>query len=234
MQTQKLEVIKNSLETARTWEAKGTDSWRNIAWSNKSISSALMNLLSIAVEQFSNQSGAATWLLEKGTVPLLQRTYEQLERLIAEVDAGRIPPSVYGGNYPHLVYAHLSWALQAFSLGEAFVAISERKDSVEISTPFWSEYAKAMGSLVRREAYSVRKMKLRGQEEYWITYLHLIEAVSSGASKQEALQRIEQAFIKRNSDTRIKDDGYEIEGSGIHPVRWDYRRDSLMAYIAQR
>lgn len=233
MHSQKLEIIKRSLESARTWESKGTDSWRNVAWSNKCITSALMNLLSIAVEEFSNQSDAASWLLENGTVPLLRRTHEQIKRLIAEVDAGRVPPSTYGGNYPYLVQAQLAWALGEISFGEHFIAIAERENGSEISTPFWSEYAKGMGSLVRKQEYRVPKMKPRGQEEYWVTYLYLIEAVLNGGSREEALQRIDDAFIARNSDKRIKDDGYEIEGSGTHPVKWDYRRDSLVTYITQ-
>jgi hypothetical protein len=234
MRTQKLEVIAGSLESARTWESKGTDSWRNIAWSNKSVSSALMNLLSIAVEDFSNHSDASTWLLENGALPLLRKAHEQIERLIAEVDAGRIPPSTYGGNYPHLVYAHVSWAVGDFSLGESFVAISERDENAKISTPFWCSYAKAMGALVHNVPYQTPKMKLRGQEEYWIAYLYLIEDISNGRSGAKALQGIEHGFTERNSDIRINDDAYEIEGSGYHPVRWDFRRDSLIAYIGRQ
>ncbi len=234
MHSQKLEIIRSSLERARTWEEKGNDSWRNIAWSHKCIASSLMNLLSIAVEDFSEQSDAATWLLGNGTLSLLRQAYKQLERLIAEVDAGRIPPSTYGGNYPHLVFAHLSWAIQEFSLGESFVAIAERKDSAEISTPFWCEYARAVGSLVHNRPYRVSKMELKGQQEYWITYLQLIEAISNGEPREQALQRIEQAFIRRNSDNRIKDDSYEIEGSAAHPIKWDFRRGSLLAYIGKK
>jgi hypothetical protein len=232
MRNQKLGIVRDSLGRARTWESKGTDSWKNIAWSNKCVSSALMNLLSIAVEDFPRHSDAATWLLENGTVPLLRQVLEQIERLIAEVDAGRIPPSTYGGNYPHLVFAHLSWAVQEFSLGESFVGISQLADNAAISTPFWSEYGRGLGALVRDVPFRVPKMtKLRGQEEYWVTYLFLIEAVSGRESIEGALQTIEHAFTRRNSDNRIKDDSYEIEGSGDHPVKWDYRRDSLMIYI---
>jgi hypothetical protein len=76
-------------------------------------------------------------------------------------------------------------------------------------------------------------MRLRGQEIYWIEYLNLIEAASHGRNVEDALDQVEQGFIKRNSDKRITDDNYETDGSGTHPVRWDYRRDSLMAYICQ-
>lgn len=108
MKSNKLKVIQTSLESARIWEEKGTDTWQNIAGAQRCVSSALMNLLSIAVEEFSTQTEAADWLVENGTLGLLRRYHKHLERLLVEGDAGRIPPSVYGGNYSHLVFAHLS------------------------------------------------------------------------------------------------------------------------------
>jgi hypothetical protein len=223
----KTEVIQMSLRNADTWQRQN-----NIVRANSCLSSALMNLLSIAVEQHSLHQDAIGWLSERNALSLLRRFYENLERLVAEVDSGRLPSSTYGGNYPYLVYAHLSWALNEFTLGERFVLVSEREDIGDISTPFWRVYSNGMGSLVRGKIFKVPEVSLRGQEEYWVTYLYFIEVVSNGGSPEEALSRIDRAFAARNSDKRIKDDSYETEGSGNHPVRWDYRRDSLMSYIA--
>ncbi len=152
-------VIRSSLNIAEKWEAKGIESWENIWWSNSSIRMALMNLLSVAVEEYADHTTAEKWLLENGTHSLLRRTYENLRRIISEVDAGNTPASSFGGNYNHLVFAHLSWTLQDFPLGESFIAIAERNDSCEISTPFWCEYAKAMGSFIRSEPYEVRQLR---------------------------------------------------------------------------
>lgn len=230
----KLQFIQSALQIAESWEAKGSDRWENRAWATRSLSSALMKLLSIAVTQFSTQTSAVTWLAENDARAVLQRTLEHLQFLIAEYDAGRLPASAYGGNYPHLVFAHISWAIEEFSLGESFVTISKRQENLELSTPFWREYGIAMGTLVERLPYTFPELPLRGQERYWSTYLHLIEANYIGRAPTEAFCGIDEAFRKRNSDNRISDDRYEIEGSGRHAAKWDYRRDSLVTYIAYR
>ncbi len=226
----KMDVIESSLRTADDWERKG-----NLVRANGwCISPALMNLLSIAVEEHADHVTAARWLLDNDAHTLLQRFHKNLGKIISEVDSGKIPSSTFGGNYPHIVFAHLSWALRDFPLGESFVPIAERNDIADISTPFWCEYARGMGSLVRNQPYEVRTLKLRGQEQYWISYLHLIEAATKGQNLDEAINIVNQAFSKRNADKKIKDDNDETEGSGGHAVKWDYRRDSLLAYIAYK
>jgi hypothetical protein len=189
-----------------------------------------MNLLSLAVEVH-DHAAVKDWLSDNGAMSLLCRTRASLERLAIEVGAGRAPPSIYGGNYPHVVFAHLCWALDDFSGGEFFVSFAERLDIADISTQFWREYARGMGSLVRGEPYQLSELKLRGQERYWVTYLHLIEAVVSGNDLEGPKAGIRDAFARRNTDKRITDDSYETEGSGLHPVRWDYRLDSLLTYV---
>lgn len=128
---------------------------------------------------------------------------------------------------------HLSWVLQELTLGKSLVANAERHDILKTSTRFWREYAKAMASLVRREQYKSPVMKLKGQEEYWKVFLDFIESVSTGAPTAEILETVNRAFIKRNTDTTIHDDNYQTEGSGSYPVKWNYRRDSLLSYVAR-
>ncbi len=225
----KMQVIQMSLKNAHDWEQKGEP-----VWVDSCLSMALMNLLSIAVEEYADHSSAAKWLLSNNVHSILRRSHENVTRIIDAVKAGRLPCSTIGGNYPYLVYAHLSWALQDYPIGESFVTIAERKDIAEISTPFWCEYARGMGSLIRGQPYEFRKLKLRGQEQYWVSYLHLIETATNGRNVDELINAVNQAFVRRNLDKKIKDDNYETEGSGGHPVKWDYRRDSLLAYIAYK
>ncbi len=79
-----------------------------------------------------------------------------------------------------------------------------------------------------------QSLRLRGQEVYWASYLNLIEAANNRRNLDEAISQVNQAFAKRNVDKKIKDDNYETEGSGSHPVKWDYRRDSLLAYVRHK
>lgn len=222
----KMKAIRMSLDTADQWERKGEP-----GWVDKCLSAALMNYLSIAVEQHSDLKNARAWLVQQEVVALLQRHRTNVEILASEVDAGRLPSSVIAGTFHLLTLGHLAWSLEALTLGEWFIALSQRRDVLELSTKFWREYARGIGCLVRREAYKAADLKLRGQEKYWMAYLRLVETATQRSTLSNALADIDKAFAARNGDKRIKDDNYETEGSGLHPIRWDYRRDSLMEYI---
>jgi hypothetical protein len=225
----KTDVIRLSLTNAENWERQG-----NLLRANTCLTPALLNLLSTAVEECSDQAGAEDWLRGRDAEALLRRARTYFEHILGQIEGGRVPAAVLEGNYSHLIYAHLSWALRDYPLGEFFAAVARRKDVAGISTPFWREYARGVGCLVDGAPYQAPKLKLRGQEEYWASYLALIEAATAGTDLAWALARIDHAFRARNADRKIKDDHYQIEGSGSHPVRWDYRRDSLMNYISSR
>ena len=89
-------------------------------------------------------------------------------------------------------------------MGEFFVSFAERRDIADISTRFWREYAQGMGSLVRCEPYKLPELKLRGQERYWVTYLHLIEAATFGKDLEGPKTMVKDAFASRNTDKRIQ------------------------------
>jgi hypothetical protein len=223
----KMQFFEVNLSSARTFEQRGQR-----ALAQSSLSGALMNLLSVAVENNEDHEGAVKWLVDHGAASLLRQCHQSLISIITEVEAGRLPPSSFGGNAPHLVFAHLSWALDDFSVGESFVSIAERMDNRDLSTPFWCEYARGMGALVRGDRYDVGQFKkLRDLEVYWISYLDLIQAATHGSSLDDAIAKINEGFVERNSNKKIKDDVHETEGSARHPVKWDYRRDSLLSYI---
>jgi hypothetical protein len=222
----KLDVIQMSLDTADDWERKGEP-----GWAQNCLATAVMNYLSLAVEEYPEMRSAVAWLDRCGVGNLLQRVLKNTQVLADRVEAKALPSPALGGNYHYLVYAHLAWALREFDRGEWFVAFGQRGDVLQISTPFWREYARGMGALVKGQAYESASLKLRGQERYWVSYLQLIEIASRGEDLTDALAGLDRAFAARNADKRIKDDSYEIEGSALHPVRWDYRRDSLLGYI---
>ena len=67
-----------------------------------------------------------------------------------------------------------------------------------------------------------------------MSYLRLIEVECNGRNVDHAVAEIEKQFWLRNSDKTIKDDGYQIEGSGDCPVKWDFRRQSLLNYLGYR
>lgn len=223
-----IESIHQSVQKADDWDKKGQP-----AWVSRCLSSALMGYLQIAVNEHSDPISGVTWLDALGFSAVLQRHYNTLRILGDEVNAGRLPSSVIAGNYQPLVFTHAAWCMKAFSTGELFAAFSERNDVGELSTAFWREYARSVGALLRREGYHASNLRLRGQENYWVNYIRLIEAACNDEPTSTAVTEIEKSFAMRNSDKSIKDDAYQIEGSGEHPVKWDFRQYGLLMLLAQ-
>jgi hypothetical protein len=223
-----IESVSASLRIADDWHRKGQPTWEN-----NCLRSALMGYLSIALTETGRELGMQ-WLKEHHVVDVLRRHQITLQEIAREVEGGRLPGSVIGGNYHDLVYAHLAWCLEEYQLGEWYVAFSQRAEVAELSTKFWREYARAMRALVAREQYHPIELKLRGQERYWMAHLNLIQAASANQPLEAAKAELENTFTRRNTDRRIRDDSYQIEGSADHPVRWDFRSHSILKYVARK
>jgi hypothetical protein len=225
----KRRIIQRSLAVAASWERKGQP-----AWVSRCVSTALMNCLSLAVEEHYDADSAVAWLFDEDVPTLLSRHLDATAKLSADVDAGKLPGSALGENYHYLVFAHLAWLISDWGPSDAYVRIATRSDVLGISTRLWSEYARGVDLLSRGQEFRMSELRPRGQEKYWIAYLRLIEAASRSEPLDDTLVEIDRSFAARNVDKGIKDDAYEIEGSGEHPVRWDFRRRGLMNYIRSR
>lgn len=223
-----IDSIQLSIQTADDWHKKGQP-----AWVKKCLSTALMGYLQIAVNEHADPASGAAWLNAQGFSAILHRYCVTLQILDDEVTAGRFPSSVIAGSYHYLVFAHAAWCIGAFSIGGTFAAFAERNDVAELSTPFWREYARAVGALLRRDNYHASNLRLRGLEKYWMAYLRLIESACNDKQIESTANEIEKSFTVQNGDTTIKDDLYLIEGSGGHPLKWDFRRYGLLMLIDQ-
>jgi len=226
----KLQAIQSSIANADSWSQKGQP-----AWVCKCLSSALMNYLSIAVEDYPDSESGSAWLVDNSVDALLLRHLNALTDVRADVDKGAVPESVLGGNYHHLVFAHLGWLLGDFDTADKFIRIADRVGVREISTPFWQEYCNALVSLRNGIAYELLvPPSLKDLENYWAEYLRFIAKVTHGKTLSSAATQLDESFAKRNADKSIKDDQYETEGSGRHPVKWDFRRESLFQLENQK
>ena len=225
----KLQAIRNSLRTVEGWKKKG-----ETGWVSRCLSSALLNYFSIAVTDYDNGTLACAWLRRENIHRLLSDYHDAIVMLCSDVDARRIPDASLGGNYTYLVVAHFAWALGETRLGEYYVEVANRGDVLNVSTSFGREYARALTALVMKQRYHQAECSPRGQEKYWITYLQLIEAATGTYDIAHSLKELDAQFRSRNADATILDDAYEVEGSSIHPVRWDFRRFGLINYITWR
>jgi len=225
-QQKRQEFIEVYRQGAANWQSKG-----NLVREAKSLSSLLMNYLAMAVVECSSLDEVKAWCSKHEVSPVLERYAEVMQLLVGKVDSGEVPSSTISGNYPNLVFTHLAWALGEFDLGEMLGGIASRQDVLGLSTPFWQEYSKAIDALIAGRTYIAGELNVEGQEVYWNTYLHLIERATNNQDVSTAIADVDDAFLRRNSDKTIKDDAHEIEGSGGHSVRWDFRRDGLLNYM---
>lgn len=221
-----LGFIHGSIRTAEVWERKAQPTW--VA---KCLSSALMGYISIAVTENEFFRIGTSWLADQGFVEILEKYYATVTVLVADVAEGKLPSSAIAGNYHSLVFAHTAWCMGKYELGESFVRFSLLKCVNELSTSFWQEYAKGIGSLVNQELFQVKKMRLKGQERYWSAYIRLIETACNGGSIESDVANIDALFAIRNHDKDVRDDAYQIEGSSDKNVMWDFRKEGLLTYI---
>lgn len=224
---EKIDAVHASIRTAEDWEKKG-----EMAWVLSCLSSVLTGYLSLAVVNESDSICGITWLKSQNVSLVLQKYFNSLCILDAQVASENVPISVIGGNYQLLVYSHLSWCIDEYDLGESFAKFAAREDIAELSTPFWREYSRGMRSLVGREPYRLTQLRTKGQEKYWISYLRLVESFCNHADVKDDVDRIHEQFKAKNCDKNIRDDFYEIEGSGLTPAQWDFRLQGLLNYLA--
>ncbi len=228
--SERLEYALSGLDIADHWKKEG-----NILREESCVSDALMDYLAALVLDCDGIDDVrAAWSEDPRVSDTLLRHHRLLGEVVAKVDAGEVPNSVIAGNYPHLVFAHLAWALGEIEIGETYAKVASRDDVLDLSTPFWREYSRAVGCLVECQPYAMSDFKSKGQEKYWLSYLRLIECATNHNDLEPTISEINDTFARRNADKTITDDAYEVEGSGLQPVRWDFRRDGLLSYIDQK
>jgi hypothetical protein len=221
--------IDSSLEAADEWERKG-----RACESSQCLEDALIYSLSLSVTECARLAEGVAWLESQGIRGHLERYRRALGTLAAEVDSGKQPPHALSGQYHYLAFSHLGWLIRDFEAGEWLAGIAGRPDTSRLSSPFWREYQEAIAKLIRGEPYEPKPLrKLRGLERHWATYLGLIQAATHGAPLEPTLAAIDESFAARNADHRLRD-SYDVEGTGRQPAKWDFRKESLLMYVAHK
>jgi hypothetical protein len=186
-------------------------------------------MLSKAVSSCDTAGDGIQILATLGTRECLRDVHRSFQELRGEVAAGKVPWAVIGGNYHLIVFSHIAALLEEGVAADALLAIANEQEVVRLGTRFWGAYAQGLKCLREKRDFEIPQLKLRsGLEQHWIQYLHLMNHAVRKESCDDCLKRIEHEFAARNRDAKIKDDHYRIEGSVLHPVRWDFRRDAIL------
>jgi hypothetical protein len=220
----KAKSVEGALAAAEIWGKRGEPTW-----ACRNYESAVVGYLSMAVSLYPDRHSGTNFLAKEGVPQLVTKVLGLYEEILSNIRAGKIPASVIGGNYGSSVLCHISWLLALWEEARAFVSISYTPEIRALGTPFWREYAGALQRLLDREEYTPPSgLRLRGLEVHWFAYLELISAITKGLDYTAVIAEARERFRKRNSDKRIRDDHFEIEGSGRAPVRWDFRLESIL------
>jgi hypothetical protein len=214
-------MIDVAAEAAQKWDAKG-----DANWAARNYVQAALAALRAAVKQADEGSGIA-FLRDRGAPQFLSRAVDLSEGLSREIESGRVPASVIGGNYHLSVLGHLAWILDATDAASRSLAVANQSSQRGLSTPFWNEYALALECLDRGRPYDAPERQWK-KERYWAPYLEVIADLVHGRKVSNSAARASSAFQERNQNKRFLDDPYGVEGSGREPARWDFRLVSLV------
>lgn len=218
------DIIQSSLKTARDWDAK-----KNANWASRCYAGAMMAMLSKSLIMCDNSRDGIEMLFASGGHQCLHDLHRSTLEVRADVVAGKLPWSVFGGNYHLIVFSHVAALLAEVQISKEFLSLANQKELAQLAGKFWASYACGLLCLVRQETFNIPTLKLRtGLEQYWVRYLNLIRLMSMGHDTSECLKEIDDGFIARNQNSKIKDDQYEIEGSAQRPVLWDFRKEAIL------
>jgi len=132
--------------------------------------------------------------------------------------------SVIGGNYDLLVFSHVAMILGYKKEALMLADISYSKELEGFGSKILNLYAEYYHSILNNKPIKASNIVTkRGLESYWGDYLVLMEKISLNEDISEIREYIAERLVDRNSSKLIKDDWYEIEGSHLHNVQWDFR-----------
>lgn len=225
----KLELARLNLAEARRAQQR-----KDFIRSSSGYGDALLAFLSDSVYCFEETAGIAH-CVNVGVVKIIEEASSSYEALHSQISEGKASGAAAGNAYVLIVLCHLSLLVGSRSTATSFANLANNEHVRNLSTPFWDEYTRALLSICEESSYTVKyHRKLKGEELYWLVYLRICEAATHRRDCSETFEEAKAIFAKRNADKRLRDDIYEIEGSGLKPARWDFRLASLQVALGLR
>ena len=177
----------------------------------------------ISVDEFNEPEEGIDYLFSKGFPNILDRTIN----IIAEEH------NLYLNSQNRQVtndisLVHYAWLMSMYEAANlmAKICADESVWVFQPGTKFWNEYRRVVGRYVENKNYEPSLPKLEGYEKYWPPYLALMNAITENKTLEGPLKEIEESFVNRNKDKRLKD--YGFDGDGEFPVKWDLRKISIL------
>ncbi len=222
------QVAIRSLATAAEWRRKN-DRRRELSV----LSSAVENLLGVAVERFPDAAAGTRFLTDRDVARTLDRMAE-LNALLFDALRRETKPTS-GAVDNDITPVHVAWLLCDWDAARSILAVCSDQLVRKFFplTPFWVEYCRALESLEAGKSYEPMIPRLRGYERNWVPHLKLIADLTNGRPVAGSRAEIAESFKERNRDKRLID-WRIIDGDGKHPVRWDFREASILRFAEYR
>ncbi|MBS0265092.1 MAG: hypothetical protein JSS02_24385 [Planctomycetes bacterium] len=193
------------------------------------LTSALVNLIGYAVEQFPDATGGVAYLDSREAATILDRTAELNQQLHQILQQDGKPTA--GAIENDVTLVQIAWLLERWVAANALldICVDPTVRKFYPQTKFWVEYSRALCFFRDKQRYEPVITKVQGYEQYWVPYLNLIADLTNLRETSKSRQEIATAFQKRNRDKRLLD-WRMIDGDGKHPVLWDFREASILRF----
>ena len=196
------------------------------AWAARTMLAAAQGYMQVALVSFPSLEGAREFFANRGMPSLLKEAIDLNRSLFEDFKHSGGPGSQV---ITDPTFSNFCWLFEEFETGWEHLEICSDEALLQSNpqTRFWREYTRAMTCLSARVSYSLPDMKLKGYEKRWALYLDLVAALLTDTGVTEARAEVRSSFIQRNRDKRLID-WQLLDGDGRHPVRWDFRYESIM------
>ena len=210
-----------ALEATRKWRAES-----NLAAENRSLTGVIAAALRIAVTNHDEPTSGIAALNDLDCREHLERILECNSRIWDALRSNGRPSAAVSHN---ITAAHVATLVGEHDLARDL--IQPALDATVINhfplTPFWRGYATALDGFFTQSTFTFPNIKLKGYEKHWMPYISLMVAITSESDPTDAIAAIDDSFDTRNKDKRLTD--WEmIDGDGNVPVRWDFRKATLL------
>jgi hypothetical protein len=215
--------IKRFIGAADDWRAK-----KNPGWELFCLFHAVEHALGVAVSAYDSPAGGISYLSVECKKPVFDRTFSLVRELhLAKTTPldGTPPPGVTS----LILCVHAAWLLDLKLTATELALVCDDEDRLRYfqMSPFWRDYAKGIKSVAHRMPYVPAPLKYKGYEKHWATYLQLMAAMCASNDLTAACAMVDESFAQRNHDKRLIGDG--LDGDGAAPVKWDFRKKSLLS-----
>jgi hypothetical protein len=216
------EQIESALGSAFNWHSQNNPDSELFCFYH-----ALQNSLAVAVTAFDTPQTGINYLKTEFKSKIFDRTFELIRELhikkSVKSDNFRSP-----GLYNFILTVHAAWLLNLYTEAKELAAVCDDPEQMRFyqSGTLWNDYARGLAAVAQGRQFAPVQRKYKGYDAHWATYLQLMRAICLGNDLSPAITLVDQSFSKRNTDKRLISDG--LDGDGTYPVKWDFRKHSLL------